>query len=212
MKTVNCEQGTPEWFEVRCGKFTASRVKDIMAKTKSGPAASRKNMIMQLALERLTNEIAETYCSPAMQRGTEMEPEARDAYAFENGVAVQETGIVIHPDMEKVTCSPDGLVGENGLVEIKCPMPPNHFKYLTSGSHATEYKWQLQHQLFVTGRDWVDIVSYHPAFEGLELATKRVFPEPEMQEELKAEIVKAEIEINNILASLQSMKQSANAA
>ncbi|PCI53848.1 MAG: exonuclease [Alphaproteobacteria bacterium] len=208
MKIVDVEQGTDEWQKARCGKFTASRVKAIMTKGRGNtPSAVRRNMIMLLALERLTGTVEDTFKSDAMQRGTEMEPEACDAYAFETEQTVQEVGMVIHADWEHVTCSPDRLVGADGLVEIKCPLPPNHMKYLTEGSHASEYKWQLQHQLFVTGRAWVDVVSYHPAFEGLELAIKRVFPDEEMQQELKAEIVKAEIDINAIIKSLETLKK-----
>lgn len=204
----NLIQGSPDWFAARAGKITASRVKALMVKTKSGWSTSRKNMITQLAIERLTGTCDEGYSNAAMQRGTEMEPEARNAYAFEYGVAVEERGICIHPEWEFATCSPDGLVGEDGLVEIKCPSAmAKHYGALQTGAHAQEYKWQLHHQMLVTGREWVDAVSYDPRYpDGLQLAVKRVHKDAEIQEELKAAIIECNAEINKQVEELRNLQ------
>lgn len=201
------EQRTPEWFAARAGAFTASRMADLMAKTKSGPSASRKNMITTLAVERITGTCVETYTNAAMQRGVDLEREALDAYAFETGVAVISEAFIKHPTISRVGCSPDGLVNDDGLVEIKCPSAmAKHLEALTNGSHAVEYRWQLQHQLFVTGREWVDAVSYDPRFpSGLQLAVKRIFKDAEDQEAIAAEIAAADSEIEAIVAALKEI-------
>lgn len=208
------EQRSEEWFAKRAGAFTASRMADLMARTKSGPAASRKNMITTLAIERLTGQCVETYTNAAMQRGIELEREALDAYSFECGVAVQQIDYIHHPEIPRVGCSPDGLVGDDGMVEVKCPSAQaKHLEALRSGAHAQEYRWQLQHQLFVTRREWVDAVSYDPRFPpGLQLATLRVFRDAEDQELIAAEIAKADAEIESIVAELRDLQTVTNAA
>ncbi|MCK5745975.1 MAG: YqaJ viral recombinase family protein, partial [Oricola sp.] len=115
------EQRSPEWFAKRAGCFTASRMSDLMARTKTGPAASRKNMITTLAVERLTGSCVETYQNGAMLRGIELEQEGLDAYSFECGVAVIAADYLEHPELPRVGCSPDGLVNDDGMVEMKCP-------------------------------------------------------------------------------------------
>lgn len=201
------EQRSPEWFAKRAGAFTASRMADLMARTKTGPSASRKNMITTLAVERLTGQCVETYTNGAMQRGIELEQEALDAYGFECGVAVESVDYVDHPVLPRVGCSPDGLVGDDGLVEVKCPAAmAKHLEALQSGAHATEYRWQLQHQLFVTGREWVDAVSYDPRYpSGLQLAIKRVFKDAEDQIALAEEIAKADVEIEALVDALRKL-------
>ena len=212
MKIHNVEQGSQEWFEARCGNFTASRIKDILAKTKSGYSTSRKNMIVKLALERMTGHVEQnTYTSPAMQRGTDLEAEARDCYSFEFGyINIKEVGMVTHPDFNYITCSPDGLVDNDGLVEIKCPSAMHkHVSYLQENSHAVEYKTQLQHQLMVTKKEWVDIVSYDPRFPvGLQLARLRVFPDIEYQKYMLEEIQCANTEVEKLLLELEQKKNA----
>ena len=124
------DQRTPEWFAVRCGKVTASRVADLMARIKTGYAASRDNYMAQLVCERITGKPAESYSNAAMQWGTEQEPFARAAYEAHTGVIVEETGFHSHPTIEAAGASPDGLVGEDGLVEIKCPNTATHIETL----------------------------------------------------------------------------------
>lgn len=208
------EQRSKEWFQARAGVITASRVAAIMARTKSGPAASRANMIATLALERFTGQCEETYCSPAMQRGTDLEPYAIEAYCAQECVAVEPLAFALHSDLPLVGCSPDGLVGDDGLVEIKCPSAMAvHLDALRSGGHAQQYRWQLQHQLFVTGRKWVDCVSYDPRYpDGLQLAIVRVFPDPDDQAALADEITKANAEIDAIVSDLRNMTAKGIAA
>lgn len=201
------DQRSPEWFAARAGAFTASRMGDLMARTKSGPAASRKNMITTLAVERLTGECVETYTNAAMQRGVDLEQEAIDAYSFEVGVAVTPLAYMDHPSIPRCGCSPDGLIGDDGMLEVKCPAAMGkHLDALRNASHATEYRWQLQHQLFVSGRDWVDAVSFDPRFpRGLQLAIKRVYADAEDHEAIKAEIAKADAEIEQIVGELRRL-------
>jgi putative phage-type endonuclease len=198
-------QGDAEWLAVRCGAFTASRMADLMAKTKSGPSTSRANMIATLAIERLTGQPVETYTNAAMQRGTEMEQEARDAYAFLREVTVESVAYVKHPTLPNVGCSPDGLIADDGLLEIKCPAAmAKHLYALRSGDHAREYRWQLQHQLFVTGRAWVDATSYDPRYpQNLQLAIVRVLPDEDDFMSLELEIAKAEREVSALVDELR---------
>lgn len=204
---ANESQESQNWLLARAGKFTASRAGDLMAKTKTGASASRGALLALLAVERLTGQPVETYQNAAMQRGIDTEAEARDAYSFAKGVAVQEVGYVPAEYLPNTGCSPDGLVGADGLVEIKCPANmAKHLDALRKGAHAAEYRWQLQHQLMVTGRAWVDAVSYDPRFpEHLQLAIVRVKADTDAQKELQAEILKADAEVNLMVAELNAM-------
>jgi predicted phage-related endonuclease len=159
---------------------------------------------------RVTGQPVETYRNAAMDRGTEIEGEARDAYSFETGLTVDECGSIDHPTIAMCAASPDGLVGAVGLVEIKCHAAmAKHLDALRTGSHAQEYRWQLQHQMMVTGREWVDAVSYDPRYpEGLQLAIKRVFRDEAAIAELVAEIAAGEAEVQAIVAELNNMRKS----
>lgn len=203
-------QGSPEWFAARAGKITASRVGDLMARTKSGPSTSHANLLALLAVERITGQCVETYTNAAMQRGTELEPEARAAYEAHAGLLCEEVGIVVHPKMSYVTCSPDGMVGDDGLLEIKCPQSmAKHLEALRSGSHAVEYRWQVQHQMMVTGRAWCDVVSYDPRWpEGLRLAITRVERDESAIEELQTACEQADRELQGMVAELNQLKRT----
>ena len=207
------EQGSDAWFAFRAGKFSASTVGDIMKKGRGGkPSTMRANAITRLAVERITGAKDDGYSSAAMQRGIELEAEARAAYSFANGVAVIETGCVSHDVWPYAICSPDGLVGEDGLLEIKCPETmPRHYDALNGGAQIVkDYHWQVQHQLFVTGRKWVDLTSYDPRFpDGLQMATRRVFPDAESQEQLREEITRANIEVEQQLQGLKDLQAAA---
>lgn len=202
---ANAAQESADWMLARCGMFTASRASDLMARTKSGPSASRGNLLALLAVERLTGHPVETYQNDAMRRGNELEGEARDAYSFSTGNPVQESGFVVNDALPRTGCSPDGLVGGDGLVEIKCPASMSkHLDALRSNSHAQEYRWQLQHQLLVTERQWVDAVSYDPRFpEHLQLAIVRVHRDNEAIQSLITEITAADAEVETIVRELQ---------
>jgi putative phage-type endonuclease len=170
------EQGTQEWLQARCGKVTASRVADIMAKTKSGYSASRGNYMAELVCERLTGVPTDTFKSAAMEWGTAHEPHARAAYEAVGGVLVEEVGFVPHPSIPDAGASPDGLVGSVGLIEIKCPYTATHIETLLSGKVPDRYNTQMQWQMACTGRTWCDYVSYDPRMpENMRLFLARVF-------------------------------------
>jgi len=183
------EQRTEEWFAQRLGKVTASRVADVIAKTKTGASASRDNYATQLILERLTNKQAEFYSNAAMQWGTETEPMARQAYELKRGVFVDEVGFIDHPTIEMSGASPDGLVGKNGLVEIKCPESKTHMEYLLSGKAPAKYIPQMMWQMACTGREWCDFVSFDPRFpENLQILVVKVEYDPTYVKMLELEI------------------------
>lgn len=155
------EQQSSDWFAARLGRVTASRVKDVMASGRGGaPSATRKNYMMQLLCERLTGKREEGFTSAAMQRGTDLEPVARSAYEIDRDVMTAETGLVLHPSIEGFGASPDGLSGDRGLLEIKCPNTATHIATLQSGRHDPQYEWQMLAQIACTDRDWVDFVTF----------------------------------------------------
>lgn len=201
------QQRSAEWFAARAGKFTASRLAALMARTRSGPAASRANLIVELALERLTGTCDAGYTSMAMQRGIDLEAEARQAYAARAQVEVVQVGFFPHPTLAYVGFSPDGLVGNDGLVEIKCPYSMvKHMAALMDGAHAEEYRWQVQGQLWVSGRKWCDVVSYDPRFPAkLQLAVTRVEPDSDVHDALDREVAAAEAEVAAMLAKLEHL-------
>lgn len=209
---ANAAQASGDWLLARAGCFTASRSADLMAKLRDGkPGASRGRLLALLAVERLTGRPVTTYQNAAMLRGIELEGEARDAYSFTLGVAVVEAGFIPHPTIPFCGCSPDGLVGDDGMVEIKCPdNMEKHLDALRSGAHADEYRWQLQHQLWVCGREWVDAVSYHPDFpEGLQLAVKRVARDASAIAEIEAAVIAGNDEVAGIVLEMESMRGAA---
>lgn len=167
------DQRSDEWRQLRVGRLTGSRVGDALAKVKGGYAASRKNLLTQLVLERLTGQVQESgYTNAAMERGVQLEPVARRAYEAETGILSESVGFVTHRDL-LVGCSPDGLT-EDGLIEIKCPLAAAHLDYLKGGL-PEKYRLQLVHGLWLTGAAWGDFVSFHPDFPaGLQLKITRL--------------------------------------
>ena len=155
------QQGSEEWLRIRCGRVTASRVHDIVATTKSGGhTAGRKNYLAELVIERLTGQPAPSYQSAAMEYGIATEPEARFSYALQTGAEVAEVGFVPHPTIAMAGCSPDGLVDEDGLVEIKCPNTATMIEVLLGGKIDPAYASQCHFQMACTGRQWCDLVTY----------------------------------------------------
>ena len=204
------EQGTIGWLEARAGKFTASRMADLMAKTKSGPAASRKNYIAQLVAERLTGTPAESFTSAAMQHGIDTEPEARAAYEFHLDCDVEEVGFIDHPTISMAGASPDGLVGEDGMIEIKCPNTATHIDTLLSGEPAKKYVLQMQWQMACTDRQWCDFVSYDPRMpEHLRMFIKRIDRDADTIKELCAAVVDADKEVSDLIDSLEQKQSKA---
>jgi putative phage-type endonuclease len=185
------EQRTDEWFNARLGKVTASRVADVMAKTKTGYGASRANYMADLLVERLSGKQGDYYQNAAMLWGTEQEPNARVAYEAHTGVIVEAVGFVPHFSIEMAGASPDGLVGDKGLVEIKCPNTATHVDTLLGQEVPSKYILQMQWQMACTERFWCDFVSYDPRMpENMQLFIKRVHRDPKMIDEMQEEIVK----------------------
>jgi putative phage-type endonuclease len=184
------EQRTPEWFAQRLGKATASRIADVIATTKTGWGAGRANYAAQLVAERLTGVAQETYSNAAMAWGTETEPEARRAYCFRQDADVLEVGFVDHPSIGMSGASPDGLIGEDGLVEIKCPNTATHIATLLGQSAPAKYITQIQWQLACTGRQWCDFASYDPRLpESMRLFVQRVERDDDEIKRLEALVV-----------------------
>jgi putative phage-type endonuclease len=199
------EQRSEEWFQARLGKVTASRVADVLAKIKSGESASRRNYKIQLVSERLTGEKQETYINQAMQDGIDREAFARDRYVQQFG-EVEEVGFVKHPTLE-AGASPDGMVGEDGILEIKCPMGSTHTETLMTQDVPSRYVPQIQFQLLVTGRKWCDFVSYNPMFpEHLQVFVKRVEADLVYQKELESEVKQFLSEVDNVINKLKEIK------
>lgn len=154
------EQRTPEWFAARLGKVSASRTKDLLAKTKSGYSTSRANYMYELICERLTGNHEDIFISAPMQRGMDLEEAAKANYMIENGEIVHDVGFIDHPYIKNFGASPDGLVGEDGLIEIKCPNTATHLETLKNRRPDNKYIIQMQVQMACTGRKWCDFVSY----------------------------------------------------
>jgi len=160
------EQRTEDWFLARKGKVTASRIADVMAKGRGGAESlTRAKYLDQLVTERLTKTMAEGYTNEAIQRGIDLEPIGRDLYCFTSNNCVVEVGFVNHPFISNSGASPDGLVNDDGLVEIKCPNSLTHVEYILAGKPPAKYIPQMAWQLACTGRKWVDFVSYDDRLE-----------------------------------------------
>jgi len=170
---VEVEQRSDEWQKLRCGVATASCFDRIITPATGKPSASAVAYRRELLAEWLTGQPVSIKESGWMQRGTEMEPEARAFYEFEADAEVTETGFVFLDERRLIGCSPDGLVGDDGLVEIKCPAPHTHVGYLIDAKLPTAYIPQVQGALWVTGRRWCDFISYHPEMEPLIVRVKR---------------------------------------
>jgi putative phage-type endonuclease len=168
------EQRTDDWFAARLGKVTASRVADVIAKTKTGYGAGRANYMADLVVERLTGQKASSFSNAAMEWGTEQEPNAKAAYAAKTGILVEDVGFIDHPTVAMSGASPDGFA-EEGLVEIKCPNTATHLEYIFDGKPPQKYITQMQWQMACAGKPWCDFVSYDPRLpERLQLLVVRV--------------------------------------
>jgi len=198
------EQQSNEWFTARLGKVTASRVADVIAKTKTGYSASRDNYMAQLICERLTGQKGESFTNAAMEHGTQTEPLARSAYENARNLLVKEVGFINHPRIEMSGASPDGLVGDDGLVEIKCPNTATHIDTLLSGKVPTKYITQMQWQMLCCQRKWCDFVSFDNRLpEHLQLFVQEVEFDPEYCAMLEKEVVLFLTELDNKVAKLK---------
>lgn len=199
-------QGSAEWKAQRLGRVTASRVADVIAKTKSGWGASRANYMAQLIAERLTGEVQESYTNAAMQWGIDTETHAREAYEFRTDSEVQQVGFVQHPMIHMSGASPDGYVGDLGLVEIKCPNTATHIETLIDREVAAKYITQVQWQMACTGRKWCDFVSFDPRMpESMRLSIMRVHRDDIRISELEDCVREFLIEIDRKMGALNKI-------
>ena len=203
------EQRSEEWFAARLGCVTASRTADVMATTKTGYSSSRANYMAQLITERLTQTPTEGFSTTAMQWGTDTEPQARMAYELMTGEAVVETGFVPHPTILGFGASPDGMVGSDGLIEIKCPNSATHIETLLAEKVPSKYMIQMQVQMMCCGRDWCDFVSFDPRMPAdMSFWMQRVFADSPMQEDIATEVIKF---LNDVEMKLQQLREKFNA-
>lgn len=199
------EQGTAEWLQERAGKVTASRIGDVMAKTKTGYGASRANYMADLVAEQLTGIPKQGFTNDAMRWGTETEPQARAMYELVTGHTVVETGFVPHPTIVGAGASPDGLVGDYGLLEIKCPNTATHIKTLRGAEIDRDYLLQMHWQMLCTGRTWCDFVSFDPRLPmEMQMHLRRVELDEKLAAEITDEVTKFITELNETVADLRS--------
>lgn len=202
------EQGSPEWLAARVGRVTASRIADVMAKGKGGEAQTRLNYKWQLVAEVMTGQSQEDrFFSQAMAWGVEQEPFARAAYEIQTGGLVENVGLVAHPSIPRCAASPDGLVGLDGLLEIKCPKTPTHLEYMEKGAIPGHYQLQMLWQMACTGRQWVDFATFDPRLpEELQLFVMR-FPRDQARiDAIEAEVQKIWNEIDEIIETLRKRR------
>ena len=206
-------QGSDEWFAQRLGRLTASRMADVIARTKDGYSTSREKYMVELALERITGARQEAYSNAAMEWGTNSEPLARAAYEADTGFLVVETGMVPHPRIAMAGASPDGLVNHDGLLEIKCPQSATHVRNLCSGKPEGKYLTQMMWQMACTKRDWCDFVSYDPRMpDGLQLMVTRIERDDKRIQQLEEEAEKFLAEVDAMVQRLLSMREERLAA
>jgi putative phage-type endonuclease len=201
------EQRSPAWFEARLGRVTASRVADVIAKTKSGYSASRDNYMAQLICERLTGQQGESFTNAAMTWGTETEPLARSAFEAYADVMVEEVGFVPHPRIRDSGASPDGLVGAEGMLEIKCPNTATHIDTLLTQTVPGKYITQMQWQMACCERQWCEFVSFDPRLpQDLQLFVKRVEFNQTYVAMLEEEVISFLEELEIKVAKLTNLK------
>lgn len=204
------EQLSPEWFEARRGFVGASAINDVMAVTKSGgEAATRRNLRARIIAERLTGICADSFTSAAIQWGVDNEPIARAAYEVATGNEVEQVGFILHPEIKMTGASPDGLIGADGLIEIKCPNTATHIDYLLGGVAPTEYRNQMLWQMECTGRNWCDFASYDPRMpEDMQLFVVRFMRDDARIAELREGVIKFLSEVDSVLVKLSEYRNS----
>ena len=203
-------QGTPEWLQARCGLVTASRISDVLAKIKSGEAASRRDYRAQLVAERISGKPTESFTNAAMQWGTEHEPFARAAYELSTDSFVEQVGLIRHPEIIMTGASPDGLVSHDGLVEIKCPNTATHIEYALSGKPPAKYQNQMLWQMECTGREWCDFVSFDPRMpEDMKLFIVRFDRDQQRIDDMKDEVINFICEVEEEIQRLYKLFRKA---
>lgn len=209
--TYATEQGSYDWIQQRVGHATASRFKDVMAKLKGGgPAQARKDYMSELVCECLTSQPVTKFSNAAMAWGTEMEPEARQAYIIATGNEVDEVSFIRH---SKLRCgaSPDGIVNLEGCLEIKCPNSTTHMETLIADEVPEQHTAQIQGQMWITGYQWCDFVSYDPRMpKGLDLFIRRVQRDNFFIAQLEGEVALFLKEVDERVAALLTKAQGGN--
>lgn len=207
---MSAPQGTQEWLMERAGCLTASAIADMLAKTKTGESASRANLRARLVAERLTGLPQESFSSPAMKWGNEQEPFARAAYEIKSGNLVDQAGLVMHPSIQFAGASPDGLIDDCGLVEIKCPNTATHIEYLLSGVPPKKYHPQMLWQMECTGRQWCDFVSFDPRMpESMQLFMARFERDGVALSEIRKEAIAFLSEVDGLIEQLTNKEYAA---
>ena len=202
MTTVT--QGSEAWHLMRLGKITASRINDVVAMIKTGEAATRADYRIELVCERLTGKPTEGFTNSHMERGIELEPFARSAYEIATATFVDQVAFVDHPRLKNTGASPDGLVGDEGLIEIKCPAVKTHIKTLVDKKAPSKYMNQMQWQMACTKRLWVDFVSYCPELpENMQLFVKRVERDNGIIAELESKVLEFDEEVEAVIQQLK---------
>ena len=203
-------QGSPEWHQARLGKVTASRISDVAAKIKTGWGASRAKYMGELIAESLTHEPTPSFSNAAMQHGTDTEPQAAAAYAFYTDAELELVGFVDHPKIDQAGCSPDRLIGKDGLVEIKCPQTSTHIDTLLGSSIPKKYIDQMQWQMACTKRKWCDFVSFDPRMPPeTQLFIQRVERDKERIKDLEEMVVDFLAEMNEKIDRLTKLEKAA---
>ena len=206
MNIIECQQGTDEWLQARAGKVTASRINDVMAKIKTGESAARRDYKFEIVTEILTGQpTASIFMNDAMRWGTEHEPFARAAYEMSHGVLVEQVGLVIHPSIERGAASPDGLVGDTSLIEVKCPKTATHLGYLMDGKVPSQYHNQMLWQMACTERHSCDFVSFDPRLpDDLQLFVVTLDADLARIQEIENEVMMFLSEVDSIIANLKN--------
>ena len=198
MKIYDFPQGSPEWFKIRCGMPTASNF-DKLITSKGEPSKQRQKYLYKVAGEYVTGISEETYQNAAMLRGVEMEQEARNFYEMINNVSVQQVGFCVGESAIEYGCSPDGFVGDKGMIEIKCPSLAIHVGYLLDDKIPTDYIQQIQGELLATGREWNDFISYYPGIKSLIIRVQR---DEEFIKALRVELKIFCVELRDIIKKI----------
>lgn len=197
---IHFEQGSEEWHRARLGYVSASSISDVMSK---GKGITRKNYLMRIVAERLTKQTGDKYSNASMEWGVNTEPLARMSYENTYDRFVDKTGFWKHPMIEWLGASPDGLVDTDGLIEIKCPNTTTHIEYLFENKVPNEYYKQIQCQLWVTGREWCDFISFDPRLpEKSQLFVIRTGRDEDLIKEMESEVVLFLDEVQQMIRKL----------
>lgn len=222
MKIVDCVQGGAEWLQARAKRVTASEVSDAISflkrKGKDGreagdSSAAREAYKAALVAEILTGCASESYVSREMLDGVEREPYARAAYESRMGVMVDTLGFVVHPNIDRSGASPDGLVGDDGLIEIKCPKLETHLKYIFAGVLPADYEPQVMWQMACTGRLWCDFVSFDARLPPRhQLFVKRVYRDEQRIADMEAGVLQFLAEVDEMVNKLEAINAESEAS